>query len=161
MQGSVGAVLVDVALLAHQQSVYSLFAGLFRAPAVGWAAQGLAALIAAWVVVRAWRSPIDHRAKIAVLIAATPLAAPYLYEYDLVMLIWPIVWLARLAARGWERAIIGMAFIMPFAAQPIALAGLGVNPGAMANGLLLFAVARRALAMPPTAARPVQGTPPA
>jgi len=42
--------------------------------------------------------------KSSILIAATPLVSPYIYDYDLVLLILPIVWICQMAGRrGWKQ----------------------------------------------------------
>lgn len=76
-------------------SVYSSLrlAGLGAQPA--WAIHIVVALAAAAMVGIVWRGRHDLQAKIAVLVAASMLASPYLYVYDTVALIVPFFWLAR------------------------------------------------------------------
>jgi hypothetical protein len=66
------------------------------------AAQGLVAFDAALVVVWVWRSGAALELKAAALVAANLLVSPYLFDYDLILLILPIAWLAaRALAQGW------------------------------------------------------------
>ena len=78
-------------------SVYAAlrFDGLGAVPA--WIAQavlGLGALAAACLI---WRRSADRNARAAALAAATALASPYLFGYDLLLLVMPLGWLV---ARG-------------------------------------------------------------
>ena len=52
------------------------------------------ALIAAIAVWRVWRSDADHLGKTAVLASATMLASPYLFQYDALILVFPLLALA-------------------------------------------------------------------
>jgi hypothetical protein len=56
------------------------------------------AIIAAAFVWNVWRSRQDNLAKTAVLAAATALASPYLFLYDLLILAIPFLWLAKAKA---------------------------------------------------------------
>ncbi len=78
-------------------SVYSAlrFDGLGAAPA--WIAQGLAAAAAIAVTGLLWRRKAAWGARAGTLAAATALASPYLFGYDLLLLIMPFAWLV---ARG-------------------------------------------------------------
>lgn len=130
----------------------SLYAALRMAgfgAGVGFAVQGVAALIAAGVVVGLARRVADGRALVALVVAAIPFSVPYFYEYDAVILAVPMAWLlaegARAGFRGGERSILVLSFFAPLIASV---------PGVMANlvalaatALLLAAVARRAATM--------------
>ena len=56
---------------------------------------GLVVLVAAGVVWPVWRCDGDVRAKAAILAAATPLASPYVFHYDGLILVPAFLWLAR------------------------------------------------------------------
>jgi hypothetical protein len=56
------------------------------------------ALAAAVFVWNSWRSTNDNFARGAVLASATALASPYLFLYDLPVLIVPLLWLAKTRA---------------------------------------------------------------
>lgn len=138
--------LVDYGRMA---SVFALVrsAGMGAIPA--YVAQALAALGAAWLVVRAAWSVPDGRAQGAVLVAAIPFAMPYFYEYDAVILAVPMAWLlaegARDRFRVGERGILVASFFAPLIAS---IPGLFGNLFALiAGALLLVAVAQRARAL--------------
>jgi hypothetical protein len=71
-------------------------AGLGSAPAM--LLHSTIAIIAAAFVGNVWRSRQDNLAKTAVLAAATALASPYLFLYDLLILAIPFLWLAKAKA---------------------------------------------------------------
>jgi Glycosyltransferase family 87 len=109
-------------VLAKVQSVFAA-ARLLDLPlsaAIG--LQGVTALGAALAVWRAWSSKADILFKGAVLAAATPLATPYVFEYDLITLVLPMVWLARRGQkdgfRPWEKAYLAMVFWLPALTRP-------------------------------------------
>lgn len=60
-----------------------------------WVMHGIVALAAAALVWRVWRAEAGFGARGAALAAATALISPYLYAYDIVLLVVPFVWLAR------------------------------------------------------------------
>ena len=68
-----------------------------------------AAAIAVWF---AWRSPASLMSKAAVLAAATALASPYLFLYDQVLLVIPLLWLAR---KGRHSIAAAMLWLLPIA----------------------------------------------
>ncbi len=73
---------------------------------VAWSIHAAVALAAAAMVAIVWRGRHDPGAKMAVLVAASMLASPYLYVYDTVMLVLPLLWLARQGAdRRWLAAL--------------------------------------------------------
>lgn len=81
-------------------SVYGAlrFAGLAAAPA--WIAHALVALAAAGAACLIWYRTGDPRAKAAALAAATALASPYLFVYDMLILVVPFLWLMQ-RGRHW------------------------------------------------------------
>jgi hypothetical protein len=105
-------------------SVYAAlrFDGLGAVPA--WLAQGaigLAALAAACLI---WRRTTAPDARAAALAAATALASPYLFGYDLLLLIMPLAWLI---ARGrhalwlafcWALLLLGLLQALGWSAGP-------------------------------------------
>lgn len=101
-------------------------AGLDAATAM--ALHVLIALAAATVVWITWRSDRDKFAKAAILAAATALASPYLFLYDLPILMVPILWLAR--SRVHPAAVAVPWFLSAFAiAQHFGSAGpINLNP---------------------------------
>lgn len=78
-----------------------------------WAVQGLAALAAAAAVGWTWRRHGDTGPRLAMLAAAIPLATPFLFDYDLVVWLFPLAWLAGEGQRaGWHR---GERWVIPIA----------------------------------------------
>lgn len=95
---------------------------------VAGAASGLAALA---VTLFAWRRfGGDVRASAAAVLAATALAPPYLFNYDLPFLIFPTLWLVEqgraLGFRPYEKIGLVLLYIAPYATRAAALP-LGVN----------------------------------
>jgi hypothetical protein len=129
------------------QTVYSSAMALGGDWKTALVAQALSAAVAGAIVFRIWRGNSDVLAKGAVLAAAAPLATPYFYAYDLVMLILPIGWLIAEGRRHgvlpWERAMIGVLFLSPLIAEPLARGALGVNLGPLVQIALLFTLLRR------------------
>ena len=108
--------------------------------------QGLATLAAAAAVGWAWRRSADHRLRAAALAAALPFGTPFLFDYDLVLWLIPMAWLAERGLRhGWlrgERAAVLLAWAGPVVGWLIARqTGLPVMP--VAAMLLLAAVLHR------------------
>ena len=89
---------------------------LGAAPAVVWAAQAAAALIAAASVWRVWRRRGPGRAASAVLLVGAMLATPYAFYYDLVVMnlgLAAFVLDRRGRLAGWEWAVLAAAFLVP------------------------------------------------
>ena len=88
-------------------------------------------------------------AEVALVAAATPLAAPFVLSYDMVLLLLPMAWLLREAGRGggflpWEKAGLVAAYLLPGVSIAAGLAaGIGIGPAAPA---ILFALVLRRLA---------------
>jgi hypothetical protein len=82
------------------------------------------ALAAVAGVVAVWRARAPLALRGAMLIVATMLATPYMFDYDMVVLALPLAWLAADGiARGWqsyEREILVAAWIAPLVAPNIA-----------------------------------------
>lgn len=124
------------------------------APAL--AINGLVALVMAWLVIRSWRvfgqdGPEKTAATGALALAATALASPYLFNYDLPFLILPLLWLVQQGlARGfypWEKVLLVALFLAPYATRAAALP-LHVNLMPLAGALLVWLVWRRGAGLP-------------
>jgi len=91
---------------------------------VATALQVVFSIAAAGVVWWVWSRTRDPLTRFAVLVLATPLATPYLYHYDLAMLIAPVCWLAREGAatgfRPWEKVALAGFYWSPFLARAVA-----------------------------------------
>jgi len=83
-------------------------AGLAAGPAL--AVHLAVAAAAAAAVWRAWRPGAEPLARASVLAAATMLASPYLFLYDALILVVPLLWLA---ARGAPPALVGALWLLP------------------------------------------------
>lgn len=100
------------------------------------------------LVMRSWRRfGGDSQASAAVMLAGTALASPYLFNYDLPFLIYPLLWLVQTGlARGFrpyeKLALVGL-FIAPYATRAAALP-LEINLMPLAALAVLWLVWSRA-----------------
>ena len=114
----------------RQTTLYAQTRLFFGAQCATWvaAAATIGAAAATWL---AWsrRGPLEG--KLALLFAATPLATPYLFSYDLPFLAIPVCWLASTLRSGdlggWGRPVVLGLYLSPLAARAAALP-LGLNP---------------------------------
>ena len=89
------------------------------------AAQAVATTTMGVLIWRAWSraGPIDG--KLALLFAATPLATPYLFSYDLPFLALPFCWLLTAERQrgfpGWSRTMLLLLYVSPLVARALAL----------------------------------------
>ncbi len=96
------------------------------------------------VALAAWRRFAGvSRATGAAVLAATALASPYLFNYDLPFLIFPTLWLVerglRDGFRDWEKLLLVILYFAPYATRAAAMP-LGVNLMPVASLLLLWLV---------------------
>lgn len=95
---------------------------------VGWAyaAQAVAAAGACALMVAALRRAPGARAEVALAAATIPLATPYLFHYDQIILAVPLAWVLAEARRTgflpWERAAFGALLVSPALAYAAVLA---------------------------------------
>jgi len=116
-------------------------------------AAGAAALLALAMIalaMRGWRRfGQDGLACGALMLAATAIASPYLFNYDLPFLILPILWLVREALRHgfrpWEKTLLVALWLAPYATRAMALP-LGLNLMPLASAVLLWLVWTRGAA---------------
>ncbi len=105
------------------------------------------AMVAA--VMASWRRfGQDGMATGALMLAATALASPYLFNYDLPFLVLPVLWLVREGLRAgphagahggfrpWEKLALAALWFAPYATRAVALP-LGLNLMPLASALLL------------------------
>jgi len=126
------------------QTTFGLVRTLGGTEPLAWSVQAAVALIAAGAVAALWRSEAPYEIKAAALGIAALLATPYLYTYDLVVLVVPLAFLFRLGrARGFlahELAAIGLAcllvLIFPFVQAPVGLAAILLVAGLIARRAL-------------------------
>lgn len=141
------AVLADDAANWHKlQTVFGLVRSLGGSESIAWSLQ--AAMIGAnalliWVT---WRRPVAFELKAAALAAASVLATPYMYVYDLVVLAIPMAFVIRLGrtAGFLPGELAGLA-----AASLLVLAYPAVEGpvGLMAAVIVMLLVVRRAVAI--------------
>ena len=85
----------------------------------------------------------DARASGALVLAASALATPYLFSYDLPFLLFPTLWLVeqglRHGFRPFEKLALVALYLSPYALRAAALP-LGVNPMPLASALLVWLV---------------------
>jgi hypothetical protein len=112
----------------------------------GYLVQGAVGCAAAALLIWAWRGPAARPLKYSVLVVANLLVTPYVFNYDLVLLILPIAWLGWHAARsGWlrgEKLILFVAWLSPALVTSIAVL-TGFQPGIVLPSLLLWGICRR------------------
>ena len=133
----------DADFLLRMTTPYSqlrLYGGETLATAV---AVLLALAMIALVVRGSRRFGQDGMATGALMLAATALASPYLFNYDLPFLVLPILWLVSQALqkgfRPWEKTLLVGLWLAPYATRAAALP-LGLNLMPLASALLLWLV---------------------
>ncbi len=108
----------------RQTTVYAAVRVAWSARA-GLMAQGVVSMAMVVAVWRAWREPGDLDGKLALLLAAVPLATPYMFSYDQPFLIVPLCWLARqvrLAPHSaWDRPMVLLFYLSPLVTRALAL----------------------------------------
>jgi hypothetical protein len=118
----------DAAFFLRQSTVYAMVWVVASAPAAAYvqAACTLGAGIVTW---RCWARQGPLESKLALLFAATPLATPYLFNYDLPFMIVPICWLVVHWQTGfaWRKPILLALYFAPLVTRAMALP-LGINP---------------------------------
>jgi hypothetical protein len=144
------------AALAAGELPYAAMATIFAAARLAGlsvmaasALQGAATLAVLACVVVAWRRPLPLWLRGSILVAAIPLATPYVYGYDLVLLTLPLAWLAGEHRRAggpltpFEFSVLVLAWLAPAAGWILAEAtGVLLTPVVLM--LLLIVVWRRA-----------------
>lgn len=79
----------------YLQTIFGLVRVLHGGAALAWLAQGVATIGSACIVWLVWRSPARYALKAATLSAATLVATPYAFGYDMAAIAIPIAFLAR------------------------------------------------------------------
>jgi hypothetical protein len=105
------------------------------------------AILAVAIVWHLWRHSPDWGLRSAALMTATFLVSPYLFDYDLAWLAFPIAWLVVIGVRdGWlpgEREVLVAAWLLPFLMAPIAKV-IVIQPGPFVLGAMLWIMLQRA-----------------
>jgi hypothetical protein len=112
-----------------------------------YALHAVAAVAAALVTWRIWRRGAPQPMKNAALMCATFFVSPYVFDYDLAWLAFPLAWLAVAALRDgwlpWERPVMVLAWATP-ALMMVTGAIAPVQIGPFVLGGLLWLIWRRA-----------------
>lgn len=112
--------------LAKLGTIFSVARMLGLAPAPAYVLQGIVAIAALALAVRAWRLGVEWEPKLAVMAATVPLVPPYLFDYDFTVLLLPIGWLLVDGFRhGWlpgMRTVLTLAWFAPTVSFTIASA---------------------------------------
>jgi hypothetical protein len=122
---------MDAGAVGHAK-MQSLFAAamLLGAPTgLAYALQGALTLgLAGAVAWASWGRRFDLPLA-ALLLAGAPLATPFVLDYDMTLLAFPLIWLAAQEFRPWEKLTLAATFIAPVFARPLALeAGIPITP---------------------------------
>ena len=127
-----------------------VFVRLLGIPVAGaYVVHCVVALGAVIVVWRVWRRCPDRKLRGAALMTATFLVSPYVFDYDLAWLAFPIAWLALAGQRnGWlrgEREVLVVAWLLPLLMFLITTV-LSVQVGPLVLCSLLWITVRRVTA---------------
>ncbi|MBX9886021.1 MAG: DUF2029 domain-containing protein [Novosphingobium sp.] len=120
-------------------------------PTIAMAGQAVITLLTGALACLYWRRAPSDEAAGAMLLAATALASPYLFSYDLPFLAMPVFFLVGMGRREgwrpWEKALLVLIWLSPLATRAAALP-LGLNfmpiPAAMLFCLVWTTFARKA-----------------
>lgn len=116
----------------RQSTVYAM-ARVAWSSEMAVAAQVISTLAMVGVTWLAWARPGPIEGKLALLFAATPLATPYLFNYDLPFVMIPVCWLVRSLGRddlgGWSKPVLLALYLSPLLTRAMALPwGINVMP---------------------------------
>jgi len=142
-----GSIARDGLVPWHKMASLYAALGMTGLPAaIALTAHAFAALAGAAAIWRIWRRPGgDPLGKAAALAAASLLVSPYLYGYDMLILIVPLLWLL---GRGENRALLAVLWCLPLVSlfQDWGLLPAIVNPLPFVSLTLLWLVYRRVMA---------------
>ncbi len=129
-------------------SLYACLTLLGASHPVAYLVQGTTALLAVVVVTRIWHLPADWRLRYAAALLGSLLMSPYVFEYDLTGLIFPLLWLLDYGReRGWypgERPLLLLLWVLPYVMTLIE-PHIHLQLAPLLLWLLLLAIWRRAL----------------
>lgn len=119
----------DATFFLRQTTIYAMARVAFSAGAAA-VLQGIASALMVALIWTAWSKQGSLEGKLALLFAATPLATPYLFSYDLPFLVIPICWLAQRWRQqdlgNWSRPILLGLYLAPLLTRAFTLP-LGIN----------------------------------
>jgi len=123
-------------------STFAALKLLGASSAIAYAFQAAVSLgVAITIAVLAWRRRFDPALGALMLVGAL-LTTPFVLDYDLTILAFPLIWLAAQTPRDWERFAILCGFAAPLLARPLAV-GIGVPIMPLVLGALFILLARR------------------
>jgi hypothetical protein len=153
--------MLDTGLVPYykMQSIFAAVRLLGGPLILAYSVQALVAVGGAATVAWAWRRPTDPDMKNGALLLATPLATPFIFDYDLMLVAPAIAWLARKGVQNrllpWEGTTLALLALMPMVSRTIGefthilLAPLAVGAG------LTAVVARIRAESPKVHTRPI------
>ncbi|MBP0466820.1 DUF2029 domain-containing protein [Roseomonas sp. PWR1] len=128
------------------QSLFGLLRGIGIGPAAAGVVQGAATLGAIGAVAWMLRRRPGGRAEMAAVAAGAPITTPFVFVYDLTLLLLPMAWILAEARRDgflrWEKAGLVAAYFIP-AASIVAGLSVAIGFGALAPAIMLALVLRR------------------
>ncbi|MEO3475269.1 glycosyltransferase family 87 protein [Roseomonas sp. CAU 1739] len=141
--------------LWQMQSVQATLRGLGMPRVAAYVVQICATAAATVAIVVALRPRPGGRAEVAAMAAAAPLMTPYVFGYDLTLLLLPLAWILAEARRDgflpWEKLGLALAYVLPGVSIGFVLfAGVGIGPVA---ALLVFGLVMRRIRVCGGAAR--------
>jgi hypothetical protein len=75
----------------------------------------------------------------ALMLTGALLATPFVLDYDMVLLAFPLIYLAATGFRSWEKLACAAAFVTPAFARPLAMeAGIPITPVVLAAVFVLL-----------------------
>ena len=108
-------------------SVYGALRLAGSGAGLAWTLHAAVALAAAAAAALLWHRRVELEARVGALAAATALASPYLFVYDMLILVAPFLWLV---GRGRHLLLLGLAWAILFLAL-IQVSGLSGGPNLM------------------------------
>lgn len=131
---------------AKMQSVFAAVRLLHGGVGLAYAAQTAVAIAVAAVLAVLSRKAPRAAAAGPALVAASLLASPFLLDYDLILLVIPLAWLAAEGLKGgfkpYEKTLLAIAYVAPALTRAFASAA-GVPLGPLVVAAVLWLVARR------------------
>jgi hypothetical protein len=142
---------------AKMQSLFAAARLLGASLPLAYGLQGALLLVVAAALVRASLGQRYTSALASAMLVGALLATPFVLDYDMVLLAFPLVYLAATGFRPWEKPVAALAFVAPAFSRPLAMeAGIPIMPLVL---IALFAVLlRRAIETPaPAGGLPARG----
>jgi hypothetical protein len=114
---------------AKMMSLFTAAMLLGASAALAYALQiGLSLAVAGGLAWASWRRSFTP-ALGAAMLAGAPLATPFVLDYDMALLAFPLIWLAANGFRPWEKLVFALAFASAAFARPLAMElGLPIMP---------------------------------